>query len=68
LSASGLLGVLANYVEKTNGVLPGSLGYSLFFLAIMILLVLPLSRGWLLLPPAIAIIYHNAQRIRKNAD
>ncbi len=53
------LGVLADHVEKSHGVLPVSLGYSLLLLAMLILLVLPLSGGWLLLPPAIALIYRN---------
>ena len=62
------LGLLADYVEKSHGVLPVSLGYSLLLLAMLILLVLPLSGGWLLLPPAIAIMYCDAKRFRQNAD
>lgn len=53
------LGLLADYVEKAYGALPVSLGYSLLLLALLILLVLPVSGGWLLLPPAIALIYRN---------
>jgi len=49
----------ADWVEREHGRLPASLGYSLLVLALVIIIALPASGGWLLLPPAIYLIIRN---------
>jgi len=51
-----VLGILVDWVEREYGRLPISLGYSLLVLALVIIVALPASGGWLLLPPAVFLI------------
>lgn len=52
-----LLGLLADWVEGQNqGLLPQSLGWGVLMLAVIGIMIMPISGFWLLLPVAIGIL------------
>lgn len=57
-----LLGAFVYWAERTIGHLPQFLGGGLLALALIAIVAMPMSGGWLLLPPAIAIL------LRKRRD
>ena len=51
-----LLGAFVYWAERTIGHLPRFLGGGLLALALIAIVAMPLSGGWLFLPPAMAIL------------
>jgi len=51
-----LVGALINFMEKHQQTIPSFLGWSLLAITIFTLFFSPLSGGWLILVPAIALI------------
>jgi hypothetical protein len=49
-------GLAVNALEKSSSVLPKSLGWSLLALAIVGIVLVPVSGFWLIFPPAVSIL------------
>lgn len=52
------LGLAINIIEEiSNGDIPVSIGFSLLFIVLLGVVLMPISGFWLALPPALVIIY-----------
>jgi Family of unknown function (DUF6463) len=52
------LGLATNIIEEmSNGDVPASIGFSLLFVILLGVVLMPISGFWLALPPALIIIY-----------
>ncbi|PSB56532.1 hypothetical protein C7B77_11585 [Chamaesiphon polymorphus CCALA 037] len=57
------LGLAINIIEEmSNGYVPASIGFSLLFIILLGVVLMPVSGFWLALPPALIIIYKRSKR------
>jgi hypothetical protein len=57
------LGLATNIIEEmSNGNIPVSIGFSLLFIILLGVILMPISGFWLALPPALIIIYRRYKK------
>ena len=57
------LGLATNIIEEmSNGDIPVSIGFSLLFIILLGVVLMPISGFWLALPPALIIIYRRYKK------
>jgi hypothetical protein len=56
-----IAGLLIDWCEKTVGVLPGFLGWSLLALTLVCVTIMPVSGAWLLLVPAVGAVVRSVK-------
>jgi hypothetical protein len=57
------LGLAINIIEdRSHGDIPVSIGFSLLFVILLGIVLMPISGFWLALPPALVIIYKRSKR------
>jgi hypothetical protein len=60
-----VLGLAINIIEEmSNGDIPASIGFSLLFIILLGVVLMPISGFWFALPPALSIVYYRYKKHR----